>query len=161
MKIDFKNKKTLILSAIAGISVIILISLFSFVGGSNFEKLTIKTAQGKDVTFKVEIADTPETWSSGLMNRKEMPEKQGMLFEMKDGIKTFWMKDTYIPLDIIFIDKKGTIKTIQKNATPMSLAYIGSRVSVNGVLEINGGLSDKLGIAVGDTVDHSYFKSAK
>lgn len=118
----------------------------------------IETASGDSHAFTVELAVTPQEMSKGLMNRDEMPENAGMLFlfPAKQPV-AFWMKNTLIPLDMIFIDDDGTIKNIHVNAQPHSLDKIWSDGPVKSVLEINGGLSEKLGIAAGDTVVHPFF----
>jgi len=142
--------------------IIILLSLLFLVVSSGFfylsyqnkvgNSLVVKTSDGKEHNFKIEIADDPQEWEMGLMFRKDLADNAGMPFKMEEGVKVFWMKNTYLPLDIIFIDSNGVIKTIYKNAKPESLTPISSNVSVNTVLEINGGLTDKLGIKEGDKV---------
>jgi uncharacterized membrane protein (UPF0127 family) len=125
------------------------------------ETLVIQSKSGKH-TFQVEIAATPVAQEIGLMYREHLEPDHGMLFEMeKERITAFWMKNTLIPLDMLFIAQDGTIKGIHENATPKSLESISSEVPVSGVLEINGGLAKKLGIAVGDRVIHSFFKPMK
>jgi len=117
------------------------------------ETVIVKTQQGREYIFQVEIADTPQERAQGLMFRKSMPEDHGMLFKFgAPRVLSFWMKNTYLPLDIIFIDAEGYIKKIHKRATPESLAKISSEVPVSSVLEINGGLSEQWGISVGDKV---------
>jgi len=121
------------------------------------DNLVIETSSRRIYRFKIEIADEPEEWKKGLMFRQELCEHCGMLFKLPERVQQFWMKDTFIPLDIIYIDNKGIIKKIYKMTTPESLSPLSSEVSVNGVLEINGGMSDKLKISVGDEVFHPYF----
>jgi len=126
---------------------------------SDFEQVVIKTKLGKEHIFKAVIADTPAKESKGLMFVKHLDINKAMLFEMgKSDITKFWMKNTFIPLDIIFIGSKGEIKKIEQNAEPLSLSVISSDVAVKAVLEINGGLTKKLGISKGDKIIHSYFK---
>jgi hypothetical protein len=121
------------------------------------ERVTIQTTGGLR-TFQVEVVDTPETRARGLMFRKSLPRGQGMLFDFKtEQPAGFWMENTYIPLDIIFIDTSGRIITIAENTTPLSLETIPSGGVARGVLEINGGLAKKLGIKVGDRVRHALF----
>lgn len=131
---------------------LIFICRFSVSYALEAGKVVVATAIGKEYVFNVEIADEIQEWEMGLMFRKELAEDSGMLFKMEDGIKRFWMKNTYIPLDIIFIDNAGVIKTIYKNAKPESLEPISSNVSVNTVLEVKGGTTDNLGIKEGDRV---------
>ncbi len=118
----------------------------------------IETASGDRHVFSVELAATPQEMSKGLMNREEMAPDAGMLFlfPAKQPV-AFWMKNTLIPLDMLFIDDDGTIKNIHVNAEPQSLNQIWSDGPVKSVLEVNGGLTEKLGIAAGDTVIHPFF----
>ena len=103
--------------------------------------------------FVVEVARTPEEQARGLMFRHELDDHQGMLFPFEEERRTsFWMKNTYIPLDILFIDQQGRIVTLIENALPESLAPIASRLPVIAVLEIKGGSAGKLGIREGDKV---------
>lgn len=121
---------------------------------------TVVSKDGARHDFTVEIARTPVEQEVGLMYRKELAPGRGMLFEMgKPAEKTaFWMKNTLIPLDMIFIAEDGTIVKIHANATPQSLTAISSDQPVTGVLEIAGGEAEKMGIKAGDKVDYPYFK---
>lgn len=123
------------------------------------EKAAIRMKDGKTHEFDVEIAKTPVDLQMGLMFRKEMAPDHGMLFQLhKQPRRTsFWMKNTYIPLDIIFIAEDGRIVNIHRKAEPHSLQSIPSVEPCTGVIEINGGRADELGIKVGDTVIHPYF----
>lgn len=122
------------------------------------ERVTIQTTGGVR-TFQVEVVDTPETRARGLMFRKSLPRSQGMLFDFKtEQPAGFWMENTYIPLDIIFIRADGSIESIAANATPLSRQVLESRGPVLGVLEINGGLAAELGIRPGDRVRHRMFQ---
>lgn len=110
---------------------------------------------GKNQThhFTIEIADAPEEQQIGLMYRTEMPQNHGMLFIFPDSApRSFWMKNTYLPLDLIYIGTDKTIKHIHKNAQPESLAPLPSRHPVQYVLEVNGGLTDEFNIQIGDQV---------
>jgi uncharacterized protein len=108
--------------------------------------------------FAVELATTNAELERGLMFRKSLPEGQGMLFDFKvDQPVSFWMHNTYIPLDMIFINGRGRIAHIVENATPMSDTLIPSQYPVRAVLEVIAGTADKLGIAVGDQVTGSIF----
>lgn len=111
--------------------------------------------------FTVEVARTPDDQRRGLMYRKEMARDAGMLFPFKeDRVASFWMKNTYIPLDILFLDQEGKITKIAAMTEPKSLKTWSSNRRVSGVLEINGGLSQELGISVGDIVHHNTFDNA-
>ncbi|MCI5059520.1 MAG: DUF192 domain-containing protein, partial [Alphaproteobacteria bacterium] len=96
----------------------------------------------------------------GLMHRTELPENAGMLFWFggREQERRFWMKNTLIPLDMLFIKANGTIHHIHENAVPHDLTGISSKGPVAAVLEINGGLSQTWVLAAGDRVVHPYFK---
>ena len=118
------------------------------------DKATIVTAEGKHV-FTVELAVTSKARQQGLMHRREMPRNVGMLFIFPSlGLQSFWMKDTLITLDILFLDTKGRVVHVHHNAQPRSLIPIAPKVAAHAVLEINGGLSRELGIKPGDLVHH-------
>lgn len=115
--------------------------------------LTI-TSKGKVHRFVVEVAVTPQDQQYGLMNRQELAADHGMIFPQdQPRTASFWMKNTFIPLDLIFVRTDGTIANIAENAVPMSLDFILSDGEVGAVLEINGGKSAELGIAPGDRVE--------
>ena len=121
--------------------------------------LAIRTANHNVINFKIWTADTPARDQQGLMFVREMDLHAGMLFVFpKDERVTMWMKNTYIPLDMLFMNRRGVIEYIAANATPFSEAFIGPSTAEYAVLELNGGACDKLGIKVGDTVLHPAFK---
>lgn len=123
---------------------------------NKFTDLVVETQGGSSHLFRVELADSPGERAEGLMYRKSMDDDAGMIFDFdRQKPVTFFMKNTYIPLDLIFIDRDGIIKTIHENAVPKSLKSIRSGVPVISVLEINGGLVATLGLSVGDLVRHS------
>jgi uncharacterized membrane protein (UPF0127 family) len=114
--------------------------------------LTIESS-GKTHRFIVELAATGEQQAQGLMFRKTLDPDRGMVFPRDPpGDASFWMKNTLIPLDIIFIRTDGTIARIAENTVPMSLDPIPSLEPVGAVLEIAGGRSAELGIKAGDRV---------
>ncbi|GIJ94166.1 DUF192 domain-containing protein [Capnocytophaga stomatis] len=101
----------------------------------------------------VEFADTPEETSLGLMYRKGMDENQGMLFIFpEEEMRSFYMKNTEFPLDIIYLDAQKQVVSIAKRAKPYDETSLPSEKPAMYVLEINGGLSDKWGIEAGDTI---------
>ncbi len=117
-----------------------------------------KDSGGQNYVFRVYMAITNEEKTRGLMNRKILAEDRGMLFDyFKERNVAIWMKDTYIPLDILFVRNDGTIAKIVKNATPLSEKIIPSGGAVRAVLEIKGGICDKLGIKVGHKLEHEIF----
>jgi uncharacterized membrane protein (UPF0127 family) len=121
------------------------------------EPLGILTARGA-AHFKVEIADTDASRERGLMFRKSLAADRGMLFDFKQTQPVaFWMKNTLIPLDMLFIAADGRIVSIAHNAAPMSETPIPSGEPVLGVLEIRGGRADEIGAAPGDKVQARMF----
>jgi uncharacterized membrane protein (UPF0127 family) len=109
-------------------------------------------------TFSVELATNELERARGLMFRKELPDGYGMLFDFHtDQTTSFWMHNTYIPLDIVFIKGDGHILRIAENAKPLSDDLIPSGGPIRGVLEVIGGTAHRLGIAPGDAVTGSIF----
>ena len=122
------------------------------------ETLQIVTATGPH-NFQVEIANDDATRERGLMDRRYMPADRGMLFEFdRDGPVSFWMKNTYIPLDMIFISRSGVVTRIVADAEPLSERVIPSGGPCAAVLELNGGVAAAIGVKVGDKVRHPFFK---
>jgi hypothetical protein len=110
--------------------------------------------------FTVEIADTDATRQKGLMFRKSLPEGQGMLFDFHSEAEvSFWMENTYIPLDMIFIRGDGRILRIAENTEPLSTRIIPSGGPVRAVLEVIGGTVRKYGIMPGDRVAYPIFSA--
>ena len=121
------------------------------------QQLEVVTKNGTHI-FGVEMAVTPEEQARGLMFRRELPEMQGMLFDFhREQPTSFWMKNTYVPLDMIFIRADGRILNIAENTVPLSEALVSSSGPVRAVLEVVAGTSKKLGIAAGDRVVHPIF----
>ena len=117
-------------------------------------RLVLHSATG-DHAFNVEVVDTPESRAKGLMFREELADDAGMLFDFKQEREvSFWMSNTLIPLDMIFVGADGVVKTIHVNARPQDLTSIPSQVPVQFVLEIPGGRTEELGIKPGDTMEH-------
>lgn len=107
----------------------------------------------REHAFRVWVADTPARRTQGLMHVRELAADRGMLF-LFDGpqLASFWMKNTYVPLDLLFVAADGRIIRIAENATPHSLDLISSMGPVVGVVELRGGTARRLGIATGDRV---------
>lgn len=125
---------------------------------AELEPLEISSKNGVHV-FAVEMAVTPEQQAKGLMFRRELPEGRGMLFDFgQEQPTSFWMKNTYIPLDMIFIRGDGRIAKIAENTVPLSEALISSGGPVRAVLEVIGSTAKKFGIAPGDRVAHAIFR---
>lgn len=119
---------------------------------ASLSPLHIETASGVR-GFKVELARTPDQMARGLMFRRQMPADQGMLFIFpEDKVASFWMKNTILPLDMLFIRADGTIVGIHPMAEPYSEKQISSGKPVRMVLEILGGQAARQGIATGDKV---------
>ena len=143
---------------------LVIVSLFLMynlgeVSASMKSELSIITSNGSKHNFLVEVARTEEEKKIGLMFRKTLAKNAGMLFLYKrEALRLMWMKNTFIPLDILFIDKKGVIKRVVKRTTPHSLATISSRQSVLAVLELRGGITSSLEIKKGDRIEHPAFE---
>ena len=110
--------------------------------------------------FSVEMAVNDAERAKGLMYRKELPEGRGMLFDFqREQEVSFWMQNTYISLDMLFIRGDGRILRIAENTEPLSTRIISSGGPVRAVLEVIGGTARKLGLAPGDRVAHPIFNS--
>ncbi|MEL6619972.1 MAG: DUF192 domain-containing protein, partial [Pseudomonadota bacterium] len=106
-----------------------------------------------EARFSVEIADDPREQALGLMNRPSMPPSAGMLFVYPQPRSlSFWMRNTLIELDMIFVDARGQIRHIHHRAQPLDETPIYGGENLTHVLEINGGMARMLGLAVGDTL---------
>jgi len=141
---------------------LILLGLFVAGGrGQSAGQQTIEIASKTGVhVFSVEIADNDAEREKGLMYRKELPEGRGMLFDFhREQDVSFWMQNTYIPLDMLFIRADGSILRIVEDTEPLSTRLIPSGGPVRAVLEVIGGTARKLGIAPGDRVASSIFKA--
>ncbi|HET7122974.1 MAG TPA: DUF192 domain-containing protein [Bradyrhizobium sp.] len=124
---------------------------------ASVQPLEIVTKNGVQV-FSVEMATTEQEKETGLMYRKELPDGKGMLFDFSPEQQvSMWMKNTYIPLDMIFIRADGRILRIAENTEPLSTRIIPSGGPAKGVLEVIAGTAKKYGIAPGDRVAHPLF----
>ena len=140
-------------------AVLVLCALTSFgAQAASIQPLEIVTKNGVHV-FSVEMATTDAEREKGLMYRKELPDGKGMLFDFSPEQQiSMWMKNTFIPLDMIFIRADGRILRIAENTEPQSLNIISSGGLAKGVLEVIAGTAQKYGIAPGDRVAHPLFK---
>jgi len=125
------------------------------------EPLVIESQSGEH-TFQVEVADTLPLQRQGLMYRETLDPDSGMLFEY-DGplVASIWMKNTPLPLDILFVRANGRILKIEHNAQPYKLRSVSSEAPVTAVIELNGGRAEDLGILPGDVVRHEFFGTAE
>ncbi len=107
------------------------------------------------VRFRVALADDPAERAQGLMNVEDLPTMAGMLFLYeRPQPASFWMRNTLIPLDMIFLDETGTVIRVHENAVPLDETPISGGDEVRAVLEVNGGMADRLGIARGTELRH-------
>lgn len=121
------------------------------------QPVVVETQSGRH-RFSAEIADTRKLRALGLMFRRKMAPDRGMLFDFRrDEEVSMWMKNTFIPLDMIFIRADGTIHHIVENTVPHSLENISSGGRVRAVLEVNAGTAKRLGMKPGDIVRHGLF----
>jgi uncharacterized protein len=122
-----------------------------------FEPLTIVSG-GKRLDFQVEVMRTQEEHARGMMFRRSLAPDRGMLFELEtERVASFWMENTYVPLDMIFIKADGTIHRIEHRAEPLSTRTVSSGAPVRAVLEVVAGTARRLGIKAGDRVEHAFF----
>lgn len=121
---------------------------------AGLERVTLCiTSANKTHAFTVEVARTSMQQAKGLMFRTELPDNAGMIFPFPEPrVASFWMKNTVIPLDIIFVRDNGKIESIAANTVPYSTAPVASGEPVTAVLELRGGLAAEMGIAAGDKV---------
>ncbi|HTI79717.1 MAG TPA: DUF192 domain-containing protein [Acetobacteraceae bacterium] len=125
------------------------------------QKLVIITRDGAHHDFSVEMANTPDQQTVGLMFRKSVPPDGGMLFDWGSPRDSqMWMRNTLAPLDMVFINGDGTIRSIAENTVPESLAVIDSHGPVRATLELAAGTTARLNIRVGDKVQQKIFGNA-
>jgi len=123
-----------------------------------FEPLSITTASGKH-DFQVEVMRTDDEQQRGMMFRRSLDDDKGMLFPFPaERIATFWMQNTYVSLDMIFIKSDGSVQRIEKRAEPLSTRTVSSGSPVLAVLELVAGSADRLGIKPGDKITYPTFK---
>ena len=151
-----KGRRLMMLLA-AGFAVLVMLSVAPAARAASVQPLEIATKSGVHV-FSVEMATTEEEKQTGLMYRKELPDGKGMLFDFSPEQQiSMWMKNTYIPLDMIFIRADGRILRIAENTEPLSTKIISSGGLARGVLEVIAGTAQKYGIQPGDRVAHPLF----
>jgi len=145
-------------SSVALVTAALVIALLNTAASAaSFQTLEIVTKSGVQV-FSIEMATTEQEKETGLMYRKELADGKGMLFDFSPEQQiSMWMKNTYIPLDMIFIRADGRILRIAENTEPLSTKIISSGGLAKGVLEVIAGTAKKYGIAPGDRVAHPLF----
>jgi len=122
-----------------------------------YEPLTIVTADSRK-TFEVEVMRTPDQQARGLMFRRTLDADKGMLFDFGiDRPVAMWMKNTYLPLDMVFIEADGTVHRIEERTEPLSERVISSDGKVRAVLELNAGTARQIGLKPGDHIEQAMF----
>jgi len=140
---------------VAGVAgLLVLASAFVAACSADENRAVLHTESGEHA-FTVELATTPSARSEGLMFRQELADNAGMLFDFKEEREvSFWMRNTYIPLDMLFIAADGEVMKIHANARPHDPTSIPSNHPVRFVLEIPGGRAEEIGARAGDTLEH-------
>jgi uncharacterized membrane protein (UPF0127 family) len=136
---------------------IVTIACLFFAANASAEGLTQATVHTpkKDIPLTLEVAASQAEREHGLMQRKTLKPHDGMVFQFaKNGFEYFWMKDTLIPLDMVFLDNFHTVVYIVHSAKPLDTASLGPSTPVRAVIELDGGRTAKDGIAVGDVIDY-------
>ena len=129
---------------------IMLLCLMSVTACQAKDEITIQTPSGDQAVFFVDVARTNEETQQGLMFVEEIPEGEGMIFLYpKTSILKFWMKNTLIPLDMLFFDNTNTLVHIERNATPHDLMPRGPDIETCSVVELNAGIAQKYKIEIG------------
>jgi uncharacterized membrane protein (UPF0127 family) len=140
------------------VSVAVLVGLALPAAAACRPAVVVLRGEGGQARFAVEVAQTEEARARGLMFRDRLPRSSGMLFVYPEPIRaTFWMKNTLIPLDMIFADASGRVTRVHAMAVPGDETLIDGGPGVRAVLEINGGLAARLGIAAGSEMQHPAF----
>ena len=136
-------------------ALVLLVSGMSAQAACREGTLELQSNTGAVSRFSVEVADDARERSKGLMHRESMATAAGMLFvyERPENV-SFWMENTLIPLDMIFADPTGTVKHVHQNAVPLDRTPIPGGANIKYVLEINGGLAQRMGIAPGAVLRH-------
>lgn len=145
-------------------AVVFLSIALSFAAGETraqkkIDTVVVETASGKHKFF-IELADAPGSRARGLMFRRKLAADHGMLFHWRKAMPiAMWMKNTYISLDMIFIETDGTVARVAENAVPHSLEHIASGKPVSAVLEVVAGTAKRINLKSGDKVRHRVFSN--
>lgn len=107
-------------------------------------------------SLKVKLVTTDEDKKRGLMFRQYLNQYEGMLFEFENGLNSVWMKNTYIPLDVLFLDKRFKVIGFSENTVPLSLNSVGIKIPSDYILEVNAGWIKNSNIKIGDTINFEY-----
>lgn len=158
------KQSTLMIGAIVGVVVFLILVAFITQPTGDYphhgSTVVFEGSNHTPITVQVEIADTDATREYGLMNRTSMPMDHGMLFIFDyPTTLSFWMKNTLIPLDMVFLDSNDHIGDIYKNATPLSESVYTAKSPGKYVVELNGGYCDRYGIKIGDSVSINIVKN--
>ena len=138
----------------AGAAFVVAALLLPTLATADENKLVLRTDTG-DYDFNISVVDTPESRAQGLMYVTELADDAGMLFDFKEERPvSFWMRNTFIPLDMIFVGADGVVKNVHANARPHDPTGIPSDGPVQFVLEIPGGRAAEIGLDAGDTMQH-------
>ncbi len=136
---------------------LLIVSAGPTLAAATLQPLEIDTTSGAHV-FQVEVMSTDAERERGLMDRRSLAKDHGMLFDFHEPQPVwFWMKDTYIPLDMIFVSGDGHVVSIKHDAKPLDETLIPSGKPTLGVLEVNAGVADAIGVTVGDAIKHPIF----
>jgi uncharacterized membrane protein (UPF0127 family) len=152
--------RSLLAGVLAVLATLLVCGPIDAAGSVSFEEtpLVIDAESGR-FEFQVELAVSPEQRSQGLMFREDLAEDRGMLFDFGHPQQaSMWMRNTYVPLDMLFIDAEGRITQIAADTQPLSDKAIASREPVRAVLELRAGVSARLGIEPGDRIIHPLFE---
>ena len=140
------NKRNILLVTLGLIAIVIILFVLFYRPKKDLEIQT----QNAIIRYRVETALTPKQQEKGLMNRKKLAPQNGMIFLFPtQRVVRMWMKNTLIPLDMVFFDPNGWVTSVHQNAKPKDLSAISSELPVQGVLEINAGEAEQLGIREG------------
>ena len=144
------------MGAIVAIAILAAASVSALAQTFATETLTVRTSGGASHVFTVELATTSDQRALGLMNRDMMAADHGMLFDFgRVRPVQMWMRNTPLPLDMVFLDETGTVTHVAERTTPFSDAIIDSGGPVSHVLELNAGISRLIGLKPGDRVEHA------
>ena len=142
---------------------LLVLACMSVLGATfSTEQLVVRTREGKEIAFTVELAVAANQRQQGLMDRRAMAADHGMLFDFGETRRVYmWMKNTYLPLDMLFIDQGGRIVLVRADTVPLSEEIVDSREPVRFVLELNAGTAARLGIEPGDIAESPQIAAPK